>query len=407
MSFVGEIAMGIANRAKKVSPSLTLEITAKANKMKAEGIDVVSFGAGEPDFNTPDYIIAAAKTALDKGLTKYTPASGTVSVRKAICAKLKTDNNLTYEPSEIVVSNGAKHSLYNAFLAVVNAGDEVIIPAPYWLTYPELVKLCDGVPVYVDTKAENNFKMTPAELQKAITPKTKAIIFNNPSNPTGTVYTESEIKALAAVIEKTDIYVVSDEIYEKLVYDDVKFYSFAQVSDKIKSQTILVNGVSKSYSMTGWRIGYTASSKAVADAMGNMQSHTTSNPNSIAQYATAEALTNPEGLKFLSTMHAEFDARRKVITAALSKMKPLTIIIPKGAFYVMVCVKALFGKTFNGKKMETALDVAGAMLEGANCAVIPCESFGADDYIRLSYAISMDDINKGMDNIRGFLANVK
>lgn len=393
----------IASRAKNVSPSLTLEITAKAKKMQEEGINVISFGAGEPDFNTPDYIINAAKTALDKGITKYTPASGTVSVRKAICKKLKVDNDLDYEPVQIVVSNGAKHALHNAFMAILDPGEEVIIPSPYWLTYPEIVKLCDGVPVYVSTKPENHFKMTAAELKAAITPKTKALILNNPSNPTGVVYNKEDIIELAKVLEQTSIYIIADEIYEKLIYDGSEAYSIAQYSPKLKEQTIVVNGVSKTYSMTGWRIGYTASNAAVAKAIANIQSHCTSNPNSMAQYATVEALSSPEGLVFLDKMKSTFDRRRKYISGRLDSMNPLTYVMPSGAFYVMVGIKGLYGKKIGNITINTAMDVAAAMLEFANCAVIPCESFGADDYIRLSYAISDEDIKTGMDNISEFL----
>lgn len=392
----------IANRAKGVSPSLTLEITAKAKKMQEDGINVVSFGAGEPDFNTPDYIIKAAKEALDKGITKYTPASGTVGLKKAIAAKLNRDNGLTYQNSEIVISNGAKHSLYNAFLAIVNAGDEVIIPAPYWLTYPELVKLCDGVPKYIDTKKENDFKMTPEELKAAITPRTKAIIFNNPSNPTGVVYSKEEIEALAKVLEETDIYVVADEIYEKLIYG-VEFFSFAKVSEKMKNQTILVNGVSKTYSMTGWRIGFTASNKEVASAMGNMQSHTTSNPNSIAQYASVVAYNSSEGEVFLSKMWETFNVRREYIIKRMKKMSPLTFVEPKGAFYCFVGMEKLIGKTHKNVTIKSAGDLANLLIDYANVAVIPCESFGADNYIRLSYAISDKDIELGLDRIEDFV----
>lgn len=375
--------------------------------MKEDGKPVVSFGAGEPDFNTPQYILDAAKTALDKGLTKYTPASGTVALRQAIAQKLQADNGLRYDPAQIVVSNGAKHSLCNAFMAILDPGDEVLIPAPYWLTYPELVKLADGVPVILHTDERNSFKLTPAQLKAAITPKTKALIFNNPSNPTGVVYTESEIRALAAVLEQTDIYIVSDEIYEKLVYDGLSAFSIAACSPKLQEQTIVVNGVSKTYSMTGWRIGYTASNAAVAKAMGSMQSHMTSNPNSIAQYATLEALTHSEGLAFLETMKKTFDERRKLITERLGKIDKLTYIHPQGAFYVMVSIKNILGRTACGVRLQTALDVANVLIDRYNVAVIPCESFGAPDYLRLSYAIGADDIVRGLDSIAQFVSDLQ
>lgn len=398
---------GIAQRAQRVSPSLTLEITAKAKKMRAEGKPVVSFGAGEPDFNTPQYIVKAAECALKEGMTKYTPASGTDAVKKAIAAKLEKDNHLKYEPNQIVVSNGAKHSLYNAFLALVNPGDEVIVPAPYWLTYPELIKLCEGIPVFVNTKAENDFKLTPSELKNAITSKTKAVLINNPCNPTGAVYSKEELCALAEVLEKTDVYVVSDEIYEKLVYEGGEYYSIAQHSPALKERTVVIGGVSKTYSMTGWRIGYTASSEAVAKAMGGIQSHTTSNPNSIAQYAASEAYSHSEGDAFLSDMKKTFDTRRKFMIERLKKIPELEFVYPKGAFYVMLNVAHLFGKsTESGKKLSSAYDVATELLAEKMVAAIPCESFGAPEYLRLSYAISLDDIKTGLERIADFISSL-
>ena len=309
--------MKIAKRALEITPSLTLELTAKAKKLKKEGRDVVSFGAGEPDFNTPEYITNAAKEALDKGLTKYTPASGTATLKKVICDKLKRDNGLDYSPANIVVSNGAKHALFNAMQAIIEEGDEVIIPAPFWLTYPELVKLAGGVPVIVQTKPENGFKLTAAELEAALTPATRALVLNNPNNPTGAVYTEEEIVSLARVVEKTDIAVISDEIYEVLNYTDKPVYSIAAYSQKLKDQTIIVNGVSKTYSMTGWRIGFTACDAAVSKAISSMQSHATSNPNTIAQYAAQSAYEHEEGEAFLREMRESFDRRRKLIMAKL------------------------------------------------------------------------------------------
>lgn len=399
---------GLSERARRVAPSLTLEITAKAKKMRAEGKPVVSFGAGEPDFNTPAYIVNAAKHALDIGFTKYTPASGTDSLKKAIAEKLKKDNELEYAPSDIVVSNGAKHSLYNAFAAIIDAGDEVIIPAPYWLTYPELVKLCDGVPVFVPTKAENGFKLTADELKKAICKKTKALVLNNPCNPSGAVYSESEIKALAAVLENTDIYVISDEIYEKLVYEGGAPYSIAAYSPNLKEHTIVVNGVSKTYSMTGWRIGYTASNSAVAKAMSGIQSHTTSNPNSIAQYAACEAYTHGEGEKFLAEMKATFDRRRKLMIETLKKIPQIGFIYPQGAFYVMIDISKFLGKkTEDETVIDSAHAMAGKLLDDVMVAAIPCESFGADGYLRLSYAIGEEDIKAGLERFEKFVKSLK
>ncbi len=401
--------MKISKRASSVSPSLTLEITAKANKLKADGVDVVSFGAGEPDFNTPDFIIDAAKAALDCGKTKYTPAAGTLSLRKAIADKLKRENGLDYEPADIVVSNGAKHCLHNVLQAILDPGDEVIIPAPFWLTYPELVKISDGVPVFVQTKEEDDFRLTTDELEKAITKKTKAVIINTPNNPTGAVYSKKELEKLAEVVLKhDDIYIISDEIYEHLVYDGAKPISIASFSEEIKERTIIVNGVSKTFSMTGWRIGYTASNRAVAKAISGLQSHETSNPNTPAQFATEAALCDGgHGDTFVENMVKEFDERRLLLMKKLDTVKGITYVKPSGAFYVMMCVKNIFGKSFDGKKITTALGFANALLEKENVAVIPCESFGAPDYVRLSYAISKADIEKGINRIKSFVEKLK
>ncbi len=397
--------MKISKRARNVSPSLTLEITAKANKMKSEGVDVVSFGAGEPDFNTPDFIIEGAKKALDEGRTKYTPASGTLSLRSAIAAKLKRENGLDYAPTDIVVSNGAKHSLHNVFQAITDPGDEVIIPTPYWLTYPELVKLAGGVPVFVHTSPEDDFRLTADELEKAVTAKTKAVLINTPNNPSGAVYCEKELRRLAEVVLKHGgMYVISDEIYENLVYDGAKAVSIASFSDEIKQRTIIVNGVSKTFSMTGWRIGYTASNAEVAKAISGLQSHMTSNPNTIAQYAAEAAYGNLEkGGEFLGGMVKEFDARRKLLMEKLDGEKKLSYIRPHGAFYVMVGVKQCLGRKYKGRLIDGAHAFAEALLESKNVAVIPCESFGAPYFIRLSYAISRDDIAKGADRIKAFV----
>ncbi len=398
--------MDIARRAKQISPSLTLEITARAKKMKADNIPVVSVAAGEPDFNTPDYIIQAGHKALELGMTKYTPASGTAELKAAICEKLKNDNALEYLPSQIVVSNGGKHSLFNAFMAVLEVGDEVIIPAPYWLSYPEIVKMAGGVPVYVQTKPENNFKITAVELENAITDKTKAFILNNPNNPTGAVYTRSELNALASVIEKHEVYVVSDEIYEKLNYEH-RHHSIAAYSDILKDRTIVVNGMSKTYSMTGWRVGYSASNEKISSAMASMQSHSTSNINAVAQYASYIALSDKyHGDAFLEDMRATFDARRALMMLRLSRLG-LKFIEPKGAFYVMVSIKQFQGMSYEGQRIRSAHDLALSLLDNAQVAVIPCESFGAPDYIRLSYAASEKDIERGLDKIAVYLEQLK
>jgi aspartate aminotransferase len=394
--------------------SLTLAINAKAKKMREAGINVAGFVAGEPDFDTPDYIKAGAETALKKGMTKYTPSAGTPALREAVCKKLLTDNGLSYSPDQIVISNGAKHSISNTILALVEEGDEVIIPAPYWLTYPELVTLAGGTSIFVHTRPENSFKMTPDELKKAITKKTKLLILNSPSNPTGAVYTKEELFGLAEVIEKAGIFVISDEIYEKLVYGEAEHYSIAGYSEKLKEQTIVINGVSKTYSMTGWRIGYLAAAKDIAKAIDNIQSHMTSNPNSIAQYATLIALTAPESKEFLSKSREIFDGRRKTMVAELEKAG-FEYINPSGAFYVMVRVSKYFGMTagekkidgaqgiVGGKKIDSAQGFSEALLESAQVATVPCESFGANDYIRLSYALSEKDIIDGVGRLAEFV----
>ena len=391
----------IASRMSAISPSLTLAISAKAKAMKAAGESVVSFGVGEPDFNTPQHIIDAAKNALDNGYTKYTPSSGILTLRKAICEKFKKDNGLEYDPSQIIVSDGAKHSIFNACYALIDEGDEVLIPAPYWLTYPEVVKVCGGVPKYIECKKENKFKFTAADLKAAITPKTKMLIFNSPSNPTGAVYTEEEVRAIAAVCEEAEIFVLADEIYEKLCYNGVKPFSIAACSEKMKELTVTVNGVSKTYAMTGWRIGYLAAPKDVAKAIDSFQSHATSNACSIAQYATLEALASPEAE--VNAMVHTFDMRRKKLLKLISEIDGVTAVEPDGAFYVMLVVDGLYGKSYQGKKIEDSIAFADLLLEGEKVATVPGISFGAPDCVRLSYALGEDDIDEGLKRIKRFV----
>ena len=390
---------------KSISPSLTLAISARAKAMKAAGEPVVSFGVGEPDFNTPENIIDAAKAALDNGYTKYTPSSGLLPLRKAICEKFKKDNGLEYEPSQIIVSNGAKHSIFNACYALIDEGDEVIIPAPYWLTYPEVVKVCGGVPKYLECKKENKFKFSAEELKNAITPKTKMLIFNSPSNPTGAVYSESEVREIANVCEDANIFVLADEIYEKLCYNGVKPFSIAACSEKMKDLTVTVNGVSKSYAMTGWRIGYLAAPKDVAKAIDSFQSHATSNASSISQYATLEALNSPE--EEMNKMVAIFDGRRAKLLKLIAEIDGVSAIEPDGAFYVMMVVDKLYGKKYGEKTIDGSMAFADALLEGEKVATIPGISFGADDCIRLSYALSEADIEEGLARIARFVAALR
>ena len=395
----------IASRMSTLSPSLTLAISAKAKAMKAAGESVVSFGVGEPDFNTPDNIIAAAKAALDAGHTKYTPSSGLLPLRKKICEKFEKDNGLSYEPSQIIVSSGAKHSIFNACYALIEEGDEVIIPAPYWLTYPEVVKVCGGTPVYIECKKENKFKFTPEQLKNAITPKTKMLIFNSPSNPTGAVYDEAEVRAIAKVCEEAEIFVLADEIYEKLCYNGVKPFSIAAVSEKMKDLTITINGVSKSYAMTGWRIGYLAAPKDVAKAIDSFQSHATSNACSISQYATIEALNSPE--EDLQKMVRVFDGRRAKLIQLLKGIEGISWVEPDGAFYVMMVVGGLYGKSYDGKVIKNSIDFADVLLDAKKVATVPGVSFGADDCVRLSYALSDADLEEGLRRIKEFVQELR
>ncbi len=393
--------MYISEKVKKISPSSTLAIDAKFKEMKAQGIDVVGFGAGEPDFDTPDFIKQAAIKAIQDGKTKYTPAAGTMELRTAICEKLKRENGLDYAPNQIIVSNGAKHSLVNAFMAILNPGDEVIIPAPFWVSYPEMVKIADGVPVIIETKEEDEFKFTKEQFEDAITPKTRALVLNSPSNPTGMVYTEDELLAIADVAVKHNIYVIADEIYEHLIYDG-KRVSIASFNDKIKDLTIIINGVSKTYAMTGWRIGYTASHADIAKVMANLQSHATSNPNSIAQAATIAAL-NGDGSE-IAMMKAEFEKRKNYMVERINSINGVSCRMPQGAFYVMMNISKLKGKTLGGKLIETSDDLANVLLEKAKLALVPGSGFGADDFMRWSYATSMENIKEGLDRLEKFLS---
>lgn len=395
----------IASRTASISPSLTLAISAKAKAMKEAGESVVSFGVGEPDFNTPDHIVTAAKLALDNGYTKYTPSSGLPALRKAICEKFKTDNNLDYEPSQIIVSNGAKHSIFNACYAVIEEGDEVIIPAPYWLTYPEVVKVCGGVPKYIECTKENKFKFTAEDLKKAITPKTKMLIFNSPSNPTGAVYTEAEVREIAKVCVENEIFVLSDEIYEKLCYNGVKPFSIGACSKEMYDLTITVNGVSKSYAMTGWRIGYLGAPKDVAKAIDSFQSHATSNACSIAQYATLEALASPQAE--IDEMVNVFDNRRKKLLSLIKEIEGVTAVEPDGAFYVMMVVDGLYGKSYNSKTITDSVSFAEILLEEEKVATVPGISFGSPECIRLSYALSDSDIEEGLLRIKRFVQSLR
>ncbi|MEG2988485.1 MAG: pyridoxal phosphate-dependent aminotransferase [Oscillospiraceae bacterium] len=388
--------------AQGVQASTTLAIDAMFKQMKADGIDVIGFGAGEPDFSTPENIKAAGIAAIEHNQTKYTPAAGIMELRRAVCTRLKTDCFVDYTPAQIVVASGAKHSLFAALQALVNPGDEIIIPAPYWVSYYELVKMVGAVPVIIETTEGDGFKLTAEKLAAAITPKTKAMLFNNPSNPTGMMYEKSELEALAAVCVKNDIYVIADEIYCNLVYDGLKFTSFASLSPAVKELTILVNGVSKSYAMTGWRIGYTASTEKIAKVMANYLSHSTSAPSSISQWAAVEALTGPQDT--VESMRQEFERRRNYIVERMNQIDGVSCICPQGAFYVMMNLEKLKGRTLGGIKINGSDDFAKAFLEKGLVAVVPCSGFGADNFVRWSYATSMDNIKAGLDRLEVFLA---
>lgn len=395
----------LSQKALSISPSPTLAIDAKAKQMKSEGIDVIGFGAGEPDFDTPDHIKEAAIVAIREGFTKYTPVAGTLELQKAICKKLQEDNGLDYQPQNIVVSNGAKHSLTNVFAALLNPGDEVIIPAPFWVSYSEIVKLNDGIPVIVQTQATNQFKITRQELQDALTDKTKVILLNSPSNPTGQLYTREELQAVADFAVENNLFVVSDEIYEKLIYGGFEHVSIASLGEKIKDLTVVVNGVSKTYSMTGWRIGYTASRGDIAKVMSSIQSHATSNANSIAQKAALAAITGPQDC--VTEMKNAFTERRNYMVDKIASIPGLSCIEPTGAFYVFMDVKSTFGKKHEGKSIATSDDFAALLLESANVAVVPGTGFGAPDYVRLSYALAMEQVQTGMNRIATFIQNLQ
>ena len=399
------MSLTLSEKALAVKPSSTLAITAKAKELKEKGIDVVGFGAGEPDFNTPENICEAAIRAINEGFTKYTPASGINELKQAISDKFKKFNGIDYKPSQIVISNGGKHSLTNVFEAILNPGDEVIIPAPYWLSYPEIVKLAGGVPVFVRGEKAQGYKIDAAKLQAVTTEKTKAIVLNTPSNPTGMIYSESELREIADYAVKNDVYVVADEMYEYLVYNGEKHVSIASFNEEIYKRTITVSGLAKSYAMTGWRIGYTGSSEEIAKLMSSIQSHQTSNPSSIAQKAAVEALTGDQSA--VNMMLGEFDKRRKYMYDRFAKMPYVSVLEPLGAFYVFVDLSRLLDKTYKGEKIGSAARVASILIDDYNVAVVPCADFGFDDHMRLSYAISIEQIDKGLTRIEKFLNDLK
>jgi aspartate aminotransferase len=396
--------MELSNRVKGIKPSPTLAITAKANQMKADGVDVVGFGAGEPDFDTPENIKKACIDSLLAGNTKYTPVPGTNGARDAIIEKLKRDQGLEYARNQIVISCGAKHTLYNIFQALVGEGDEVLIPAPYWVSYPDQVILASAEPVIVETSEANNFIPTVAELDKVTTSRTKVLVINSPSNPTGGAATRKQLEEIAKFAVKKDLIVISDEIYEKIIYDGFEFTSIAELPGMVE-RTVLVNGLSKAYSMTGWRIGYAAAPTNLVGAITNIQSQSTSNPVSFVMPAVEEALNGPQG--FIDTMVAEFDRRRLYMCDRLNAMDGVSCFRPQGAFYVFPNFSGLYGRKFKDKAIGNSGEFADYLLDEAKVAIVSGNAFGADDYARLSYAIAMENIEKGLARIEAAIADLK
>lgn len=399
------MALTLSERVLAISPSVTLSIDAQAKKLRQEGMDVIGFGAGEPDFCTPEYVNDAGKFAIDAGFTRYTPVAGTLDLRERICEKLFRDNGVTYTPAEVMVSNGAKQVLFTALSALLNPGDEVLIPTPGWLSYMEMVKMTGGVPVTVHGEEENNFVVTADMLRPYVTEKTKALILNTPSNPNGCVYSFDQLKEIADLAVECGFYIVSDEIYEKLIYDDARHYCIASFGDEIKKQAIVVNGVSKSYAMTGWRIGYAAGPKHIIQAMTSFQSHAASNANSIAQYAAATALSC--GDKYIKSMITEYDVRRRLMHRLLNEIDGVSAKLPKGAFYMMMNITGIMGKKYQGQLINNSTRFAEILLREKRVAVVPALAFGDDRYVRLSYATSRANIVEGMRRINAFIEELE
>ena len=398
----------LADRMSLVAESITLAVTAKANALKKAGVDVVGFGAGEPDFDTPAFIKDAAKDALDRGVTKYTPTPSLPELKQAIAAKFQRENGLPYQPENVTVGAGGKHCLYMAFMAVLNPGDEVLIPAPYWVSYPEQAKLAGGVPKVVHGDEANGFKLTPAQLDAAITPRTKVLVLNSPSNPAGHAYTPAELKALADVVVKhPHVVVFSDEIYEKLIFDGLKFVSFATLHPDLVDRTLTFNCHSKSFAMTGWRVGYVGGPKPVIDAMNKLQSQMTSHITSFCQPAATAALTDPRGAESIEQMRQQFEARGRHMHQRLAALPHVTCVKPQGAFYCFPNVSAYYGKTVGGARLSGAVPFAAALLEQAHVAVVPGTDSGFDTHVRLSFATSMANIDKGLDRIAAWLAKAE
>lgn len=392
----------VSKIAEGVHASTTLAVDSLAKQMKEDGYDVIRFGTGEPDFNTPDNINMAAIAAICDGKTKYTPAAGIPALRKAIAKQLQDDCGLSYDYTQIVVASGAKHSVYIALAAITNPGDEIIIPAPFWVSYYEMVKMIGGVPVIVTAGEESGFKVTASQIEAAITDKTKCLMLNNPSNPTGMIYSKDELKSIAEVCVKHDLYILADEIYYKLIYDGIEFTSIASLGEEVKERCLLINGVSKSYAMTGWRIGYCAANKQLAKIMSNYLSHSTGAPSTISQWAAVEAINGPQ--QSCEEMRKAFEERRDYIVQRMNSIPGVSCIKPNGAFYVMMNIEKLIGRALGGKLITNDDDFAVAFLESAYVATVPCSGFGMKNFIRWSYAASMDNIKEALDRLEKFLA---
>ena len=390
--------------AEAVHASSTMAIDSMYKNMKAQGIDVVGFGAGEPDFPTPDNIKEACIRALNENKTKYTAASGIIELKKAVCQRMKEDCGVDYAQSQVVIASGAKHIVYLTVRALVNPGDEVVIPAPYWVSYSEIVRMCGGIPVIAQTREEDEFKLTPQELDEAITDNTKCVLFNSPSNPTGMMYTREELRALADVCIARDVYIIADEIYYKLVYDGREFVSVAALGEDVKERTILINGVSKSYAMTGWRIGYSLAPEHITKVMSNYVSHSTAAPSTLSQWAAVEALTGPQDT--VETMRQAFEVRRNYMVDRVNSMELVSCLKPEGAFYIMMNIRKVFGKKCGDVVIDSCDTFASQLLEKGLVAVVPGSGFDAPDYVRWSYATSLENIKEGMDRLEKFLSTL-
>ena len=395
----------LSERTLSISPSVTLAVDARAKQLRAEGLDVIGFSAGEPDFCTPEYINDAGKFAIDAGITRYTPVAGTLDLRQKICDKFIHDNGVEYTPAEVIVSSGAKQSLFTALSAIINPGDEVLVPSPCWLSYPEMIRMAGGTPVLVHGREENNFVVTAEMMRPFVTEHTKALIINSPNNPNGCVWSRDELKAIADLAVECGFYVISDEIYEKLIYDDEKHYCMSSFGSEIKKQCIVINGVSKTYAMTGWRIGYAAGPKNIIKAMTSFQSHASSNANSIAQYAAATALSC--GDKYILSMIDEYNARRRLMYRLVNEIDGLSCKLPKGAFYIMASLREILGRSYKGKKITGSTSFAETLLDEKRVAVVPALAFGDDNYVRLSYATSRQNIVEGMARIKEFVSEME